>query len=141
MTDFSGGGARIPSPLASIRDILGVRVEKAFLQNLDTGRAERFLLNPAQLDETYKANYVRHDSMGLTHQQLQFVGNDNARIPLTVFFDQIIFDQLNLKRRGATERGKNSRHTSSPNEVEQWRRFIMSLLYPRRAYRLAQNDR
>lgn len=121
----------------SLADILQRKVERAFLQNLHTGRSETFLVNPSTLDESYEARYKRHGSIGLSHERLQFVGNTNVKWPIEVFFDQLVFENRKA-RTGVSKKGDKTRHTNEPNDVERWRRFLISLVYPRRAQRLPQ---
>lgn len=116
-----------------IESLLQRRVERAFLQNLSTGRTAQFLLNPAAFTETYKATYKRHGSIGLSHERMQFTGNPNAVIPIEVFYDQLIAEQRKSRAGGVTRRGQEKRHTSRPNDAEIWRRFLISLVYPRRS--------
>ncbi len=114
----------------SIRDVLSPRIVRGYLQNLATNQTNEFLFNPAELEESYKPNYVRRGSVGLSHQRLHYVGNENTKIPLTLVFDQLVFSE---------RRGVGGRPTStSRNDVEFWRRSLLALVYPRRA-RLLSN--
>lgn len=127
-----------PRGATAISEILGRKVEKGYLQNLDDGTIRTFLTNPEGFEEAYEAMYVRHPSPGLSHEPLQYMGNKNARIPLTLIFDQLIFNEQ--KGRVARRNVGGDRNDVRPvNDVEQWRRFLLSLLYPRRGQRLANS--
>lgn len=111
----------------SLHDLLSVKVEKAYLQNLDTGQLEPFLFNPEEFEERYRANYARHESLGLSHQRMQFLHGSNPQINLEVTYDQLVVDNRN---RSTLERLPSE---ASINDAEKWRRFILSLLPPRRS--------
>lgn len=104
-----------------LRDTIEARVEKAFLSNLATGTTVAFLINPAQLSEAYEALYARHASPGLSHRRLHYVGNPNATITMSAVYDQLIL----LERAGP---GPVPRI-----DARGYRRFLQSLLYPRRS--------
>lgn len=138
LIDFVSTASHVVQTNRTLRDFLKVRVDKAFLQNLDTGETAEFLINPAELDEAYEAKYRRHGSLGLSHERLQFVGNTNVRFNLQVLYDQLVFDGRTQRTVAGqvTEVGRSSRHSDTPNEADKWRRFIQSLLYPRKAQKL-----
>ena len=119
----------------SLQSLLKTKVERCFFVNLDTGEEQRFLVNPTELDETYAANYARKAPLGFSHERMQYTGSPNARIPLTAFVDQIIFDERR-NRQNIADAPVNS-DTDEPNEVEQFRRFLLSLVTPRQGRRLA----
>lgn len=125
--------------MVTIADALGANVERGFLRNLETGNQETFFFNPETFNEDYQARYARLASPGMSHERMQFTGNSNARIPLSLYFDQLVIN----RRRGSDiprrEPGRVSASDVPPvNDVERWRRFILSLLYPIRGQQLRQ---
>lgn len=118
-------------PGTRLRDVLSVNPERGYLQNLHTGTLFHFLFNPNTLKERYEARYKRHQSAGLSREQLHYLGNPNAKFPIQLVFDQLVFSQ----RKGINSRAKlKDGNDSEPvNDVDTWRRFLISLLYPRRA--------
>lgn len=133
IADLLSVALRIPQTPRSLRDFLAPNVEKAFLENLNTGQNQEFLINPPEFTESYEAKYKRHGSLGLSSERLQFVGNPNAKISMEVMLDDLIERTRKSPVAGSvTEAGSATRHTSAPNAVEVWRRFLLSLIYPRR---------
>lgn len=122
----------------SILDVLSYRAEKVFLANLDTGDRLDLVVNPAELRERYAANYARLQSPGLSHEPMQYTGSPNAKIPLVAFFDQILIEESkNPSNRSVKERKTpGQRSDEPPFEVEVARRFMISLVTPRRGQRL-----
>lgn len=127
--------------IPDIEKYLRVKLERGYLQDLETGELMTFLLNPEKFKETYKANYARLESPGLSHKRLHFTGCENADYPLTLYFDQLIYVERRGTRSGLltnlAAEAQSVFNSSIPNDVEQWRRFAMSLVTPRRSDRLA----
>ncbi len=125
----------------TLRDFLRVRIEKAFLQDLETGEFKTVAFNPAELQESYSANYARMASPGLSYQRLQFVGNENTRIPLNLYFDQVFLDEERRRPvegfRSPNRYAYKNPHVEAVNDVEDWRRFLISMVMPRRAKKLS----
>ncbi len=126
--------------MPGIDNMFEFRVTRGFLKNLDTDVTSTFLFNPAQLEESYVANYTRHASVGLSHKRLQFEGNENWASTLTLIFDQLVFDS---RRGGDANSGplpssRPKRQTKVVNDVDTWRRTLVSFLYPRRSRSLHQ---
>lgn len=104
---------------------LNIKTERGYLStNLgrNSDRVLEFPLNPTVLREVFNARYKRFSSPGYSSQHLHFLGNDNVKIPLELYFDQLI-----LTQRGSTKELNNS------NEVNEARKFLISLIYPRRS--------
>lgn len=123
--------------MVGIVDALGKTVERGFFRNLDSGRQETFLFNPEGFTESYEARYARLAAPGMSHERMQYTGNRNARIPLSLYFDQLMINE----RRGSNEPPRVANRVSASdvptvNDVEKWRRFILSLVYPRRGQQL-----
>jgi len=116
----------------SLRSILGGRIDRGFLTNLDNGRENPFLFNPSELREKYRANYARHGAPGLSYERLQFLGNPNTLIPLTLVFDQVVFNE----RKGGTGAAPGGGIVAE-NDVLAYRQRLLELIYPRRGQRLA----
>lgn len=122
-----------------LQDILGTRPEKAYLMDLDSGEERKFLINPAQLKESYAPRYARLKVPGLPHERMQWSGGSNTQIPLTVYYDELIFAlQKNQGDRKVTDRATKARQTNLPlkGSAEDFRRFLISLQAPRRLGRL-----
>ncbi len=86
-----------------------------------------FLLNPEVLEEKYKGNWAQPQSFGLSHRRMHFTGNENAVIPLTVYFDQLILNERGTNDFAQALGGDEALLTS-----DEWRLFLISLTYPRR---------
>jgi len=114
--------------MADVRDFLGIRVDKGFFQNLDTGDIATFLFNPSQVEERHSPKYVFHGSLGLSSERMQFVGNKNDAFSMDLIFDQLVYD----RQRAAGELGIGA------GDVEIWRRTLKSYCYPRRSQGLGQ---
>ncbi len=121
--------------MADLRDLLGVKVEKGFLQNLDNGQINQFLFNPVQLEERHKPKYVFHPSPGLSHERMQYVGNKNVVIPLELIFDELVFARARAAAgisRFDVQGTQILEGIRTGNDVEIWRRRLMEITYPRR---------
>lgn len=116
----------------SLRDYLDVKLDRAYLTNLDSDNQETktFLINPAELEESYPTNWVRHSSPGLSHEPLQYMGSKNAQIPISAIFDQFTVNQEAPGLSLGTLAIRNQ-DVDIATEVEDWRMFLMSLNTPR----------
>jgi len=116
-----------------IDQYLAVKVERGFLQNIESGLLIEFMFNPVQFEESYQAAYVRHKSPGLSHQPLHFVGNANTSIPLELIFDQLVFNE----RLGRNENAVQLPPSVWPqNDADAWRRNLIALILPRKNQRI-----
>lgn len=123
----------------SLTNILGKQPERGFLVNLNTGEVRSFLLNPETLTERYRANWATPQPFGLSHRRMHYTGGENTEIPLTVYYDQVIMDgRLNkttilgpLREDQADDVGETF-DTRTPLTVDDWRRFLLSLIAPRK---------
>lgn len=125
------------------KEALGGRPAKGFLRNLDNGRQQQFLFNPAEFTETYEAQYARKGSLGLSHERMQFLGNKNAKIPLKLLYDEYFIKLGYLSGRSVGSQIVNVRQdpeaTSSVRAntgVSEVKRFFLESIYPRRSQKL-----
>lgn len=102
--------------MANLIEVLGKRVERGYLHNLETGRTQEFLFNPQKLTETYGGSWVRHEVPGLSYQPLVWMGGLNATFPLTLVFDQATFTERN-----------GGPNVNGVRGAESFRRFLISL--------------
>jgi hypothetical protein len=128
----------------SIGSVLGIRVQKAFLTNLDTGESKSFLFNPAELEETFGVNWQMFEAPGMSHKRPQFISGENMTWSLVALFDQLFYEKNRTTPVGAAVADPIFGHVSDlapkpaavsekiPSEVEDWRAFILSLATPTR---------
>lgn len=122
-------------PLSAERrlsDVLNLRVVRGSLQNLETAERREFLLNPTELEEVYRTNWVKHRSPGLSHSRIQFGSGENAVIPLTLFYDQLMVNGT----RTIPDLDPEELESGREYEVENHRKFLLSLCHPRRSQRI-----
>jgi hypothetical protein len=79
--------------------------------NLDTGESMAAQYAPTELKETYGANYTSLVVPGLSHQILQFISGENAALDADYDFNQLVNPKVS---------------------IDDQRRFLLSLLVPRR---------
>lgn len=80
--------------------------------NLQTGETKQLAVVPTELTEQVAAEYVRHNVLGLPHRKLHYVGTENHTFENLVFF--YVSETVEERRR-----------------MDDERRFLLSLLYPR----------
>lgn len=127
-----------------LKDYLRSPVSKAYFVDLESGEQKSVLFNPTQFEQVFRPRYSRHSSPGLSHQRLHYVGSDNVQIPLTLYFDQLAFDEargVRAERDPAAKRSSafksRDEEIHSGNDVQDWQYFLESLVTPRRSQRLA----
>lgn len=131
-----------------IQEVLGKRVERGFLMNLDNNERGEFLFNPRQLEEIYEVKYSRAEVPGLSYEPMHFTGLKNTQIPLTLYFDEVVAQERKgptaaarqLVREREMRRRRVIEAIKGPggpvNDVDRYRRFLMSLATPRKTQRL-----
>ena len=117
-------------------DVFKRKLVRGFLQDLDGGRNTEFQFNPAQFRETYKPVYARLTAPGLSHRRLQFSHMENTKIPLTLVFDQLVFNERRSGQKGVAQAPSAGVQAGPQNDVEGIRRRFLEMVMPRRARRI-----
>lgn len=111
-----------------------------FLQDLESQRRVSFLFNPERFTESYEAVYARHGAPGLSHERMQYVGNKNAQIPLSLVYDEYFIRQgfldpssVGRPRRLINNAPESDVRVASQTSIGQIKRFFQSVVYPGRA--------
>lgn len=81
------------------------------LGNLDTGESMAAQYAPTELKEKYGASYAKQEVPGLSHKLMQFTSGENAVVELELEFNALVNPKIS---------------------IDDQRRFLMSLVVPRR---------
>jgi hypothetical protein len=104
-------------------------VARGLLQNLSTFGHMKFLLNPNELQTQVSANYVQKNTIGGSHQWLQYTHTTNVTYNLGLVFSMAVFSDVH---RSSFAGGKLDQTALEwmPHIFESYRNFLLSLLYP-----------
>lgn len=117
---------------------MSVQPARGSLTNLENQRRLDFQFNPVQLRESYRAQYARHGSMGLSHERMQFTGNKNWVSSIDLIFDELVDRERKQENPSLDRRPNGNARLSPPNYPTRVRRQFLEMMYPRRSQRLSQ---
>lgn len=114
------------------------RMDRGFLTNLDGPRSLPFLFNPVSLKEKLKGVWTRLTSPGLPYERLQYDHHENWTTDLELYLSQDVFEARDPNAAATRRAALTRRRGPSPppprrvSNVEEWRRYLAELNYPRR---------
>lgn len=107
-----------------------VPVAKGSLSSLSSlfgsnnAESKDFLFNPTTLEERYTPEYARLDPIGYPQKPLHYIGSQNPIYNIELFLDEVEFI-----KRGVEPQSLGLVETA-PTNIEDYRRFLISLTYP-----------